>query len=64
MQGSPGGEGAERDSLDTPSYRILGSYWDGETISDESDGYPRTFPKTSENYDDSDDPTAPITLTG
>jgi hypothetical protein len=27
----------ERDNLDAPSHRILGSYRDGETISDESD---------------------------
>jgi hypothetical protein len=40
-----------------------GSYRDGETISDESDDI-RKPQKRSENYDDSDDPTAPITLTG
>jgi len=62
VQGSPGGEGAERDSLDTPSHRILGSYRDGETISDESDDI-RKSPESHENYNDSDNPTAPITLT-
>jgi hypothetical protein len=63
VQGSPGGEGAERDNLDTPSHRILGSYRDGEVISDEPDDI-RKPQKRSENYDDSDNPTAPIKLTG
>jgi hypothetical protein len=63
VQGSPGGEGAERDSLDTLSHRIPGPIWDGETISDEPDDI-RKPQKRSENYDDSDNPTAPITLTG
>jgi hypothetical protein len=40
-----------------------GSYWDGEMISDESDDI-RKPQKRSENYDDSDNPAAPITLTG
>jgi hypothetical protein len=53
----------ERDNLDTLSHRILGSYRDGEMNSDESDDI-RKPQKRSENYDDSDDPTAPITLTG
>jgi len=39
-----------------------GSYRDGEMISDESDDI-RKPQKRSENYDDSDNPTAPITLT-
>jgi hypothetical protein len=43
--------------------RIPGPIWDGETISDELDDI-RKPQKRSENYDDSDDPTAPITLTG
>jgi len=39
-----------------------GSYQDGETISDESDDN-RKPQKRSENYDDSDNPIALITLT-
>jgi hypothetical protein len=46
-----------------PSLERPGREWDGETISDESDDI-RKPQKRSENYDDSDDPTAPITLTG
>jgi hypothetical protein len=37
VQGSPGGEGAERDNLETPSHRILGPIGMEQTISGESD---------------------------
>jgi hypothetical protein len=40
-----------------------GSYRDGETFSDESNDI-RKPQKRSVNYDDSDNPTAPIKLTG
>jgi hypothetical protein len=43
--------------------RIPGPIWDGEMISGKPDNV-RKLPESHENYDDSDNPTAPIKLTG